>query len=115
MSDLPGLLIDGPLRTGDGEADQVNDPSDGSDIVALAAASRAQVDEAVDCADRAFPIWSGFSPKERLLALLRIADRIESLGDEFAALEMRNLCISRQRITTGLVLLRHNGLESNRR
>ena len=90
MSDLPGLLIDGALRTGDGEADQVNDPSNGSEIVALAGASRAQVDEAVDAADRAFPIWSGFSPKERSIALLRIANRIESLADEFAELEMRN-------------------------
>ena len=90
MSDLPGLLIGGNFRTGEGEADQVNDPSDGSQIVALAGASRAQVDEAVDAADRAFPIWSGFSPKERSLALLKIADRLESIQDELAELEMRN-------------------------
>ena len=90
MSALPGLLIDGRFRTGEGEADQVNDPSDGSEIVALAGASRAQVDEAVDAADRAFPIWSAFSPKERSLALLRIADRLESIQDELAELEMRN-------------------------
>ena len=90
MTDLPGLLIDGAFCAGDGEAEQVNDPSDGSEIVALAGASRAQVDEAVDAADRAFPIWSAFSPKERSLALLRIADRLESMRDELAELEMRN-------------------------
>ena len=90
MTDLPGLLIDGAFCAGDGEAEQVNDPSDGSEIVALAGASRAQVDEAVDAADRAFPIWSAFSPKERSLALLRIADRLESMRNELAELEMRN-------------------------
>ena len=90
MNDRPGLLIGGSFSAGEGETDQVNDPSDGSEIVVLAGASRAQVDEAVDAADRAFPIWSSFSPKERSLALLRIAERIESLQDEFAELEMRN-------------------------
>ena len=90
MIDLPGLLIANTFRTGEGEADQVNDPSDGSEIVALAGASRAQVDDAVDAADRAFPVWSGFTPKERSLAMLQIADRLESIQDELAELEMRN-------------------------
>ena len=90
MIDLPGLLIANTFRTGEGEADQVNDPSDGSEIVALAGASRAQVDDAVDAADRAFPVWSGFTPKERSLAMLRIADRLESIQGELAELEMRN-------------------------
>lgn len=90
MNDRPGLLIGGSFSAGEGETDQVNDPSDGSEIVVLAGASRAQVDEAVDAADRAFPIWSSFLPKERSLALLRIAERIGSLQDEFAELEMRN-------------------------
>ena len=90
MNDRPGLLIGGSFSAGEGEADQVNDPSDGSEIVVLAGASRAQVDEAVDAADRAFPIWSSFLPKERSLALLCIAERIGSLQDEFAELEMRN-------------------------
>ena len=90
MTDLPGLLIDGAFQRGEGELEQVNDPTDGSSIVSLAGASRAQVDEAVTAADRAFPIWSGFSPKERSLAMLKIADRIEAKQDELAELEMRN-------------------------
>ena len=90
MNDLSGLLIDGAFQRGEGELEQVNDPTDGSSIVSLAGASRAQVDEAVTAADRAFPIWSGFSPKERSLAMLKIADRIEAKQDELAELEMRN-------------------------
>ena len=90
MTDLPGLLIDGAFQRGEGEPEQVNDPTDGSSIVSLAGASRAQVDDAVAAADRAFPIWSGFSPKERSLAMLKIADRIEAKQDELAELEMRN-------------------------
>ncbi len=90
MTDLLGLLIDGAYQRGEGEPEQVNDPTDGSMIVSLAGASRAQVDNAVAAADRAFPIWSGFSPKERSLAMLKIADRIEAKQDELAELEMRN-------------------------
>ncbi len=90
MTDLPGLLIDGAFQRGEGEPEQVNDPTDGSSIVSLVGASRAQVDDAVAAADRAFPIWSGFSPKERSLAMLKIADRIEAKQDELAELEMRN-------------------------
>lgn len=90
MTDVHGVMIDGRYRTGEGEAEQVNDPCDGSQIAALAIVSRAQVDEAVASADRAFGLWSTFSPKERSLAMLKIADRIESLRDEFAELEMRN-------------------------
>ena len=90
MTDLQGLLIGGEYRRGEGEADQVNDPNDGSEIVSLAGASRAQVDDAVAAADVAFPVWSAFTPKERSLALLKVADRLESMQDELAELEMRN-------------------------
>ena len=90
MTDLPGLMIGGAFRHGEGEPDQVNDPNDGSEIVSLAGASRAQVDEAVAAADAAFPIWAAFTPKDRSLAMLKIADRLEGMQDEFAALEMRN-------------------------
>ena len=90
LGELSGLLIAGALLRGEGEVEAVNDPSDGSPIVALAGASRGQVDAAVAAADRAFPVWSAFTPKERSLAMLKIADRIEGMQDELAQLEMRN-------------------------
>ena len=90
MTELQGLLIGGEYRRGEGEADQVNDPTDGSEIVSLAGASRAQVDDAVAAADAAFPVWSAFTPKERSLALLKVADRLEAMQDDLAELEMRN-------------------------
>ena len=85
-----GLFIDGASRAGEGEVEQVNDPTDGQSIVALAGASREQVDDAVRAADRAFPVWSAMTPKERSVRLLKIADRIEQSEDELAELEMRN-------------------------
>jgi aminobutyraldehyde dehydrogenase len=84
------LFIGGTPRDGEGEIEQVNDPSDGSSIVALAGASKEQVDAAVRAADGAFPVWSAMPPKERSLRMLRIAERIEGCEDELADLEMRN-------------------------
>ena len=90
MTELSGLFIDGAAFVGEGEAEAVNDPTDGSSIAELAGASKLQVDDAVQAANRAFPGWSALSPKDRSLRLLRIADSIERRQDELAELEMRN-------------------------
>lgn len=90
MTDVAGVFIDGARRAGDGEAEQVTDPTDGSSIVSLPGASKEQVDAAVQSANRAFPIWSAMAPKERSLRLLKVADRIEQCQDELADIEMRN-------------------------
>jgi aminobutyraldehyde dehydrogenase len=87
---VAGLFIDGAQIAGEGEIEQVNDPTDGSSIVKLPGASRDQVDAAVRSANTAFPIWSAMSPKERSIRLLRIAERIEQCQEELAELEMRN-------------------------
>uniref|UniRef100_UPI00286D9A7A aldehyde dehydrogenase family protein n=1 Tax=Sphingomonas sp. TaxID=28214 RepID=UPI00286D9A7A len=90
VSERACLFVNGRSVAGSGEVELVNDPSDGSQIVALAGANKAQVDEAVRAADAAFPTWSAMPPKERALRLLRIAERIEQCGDELAEVEMRN-------------------------
>ncbi|WP_205478310.1 gamma-aminobutyraldehyde dehydrogenase [Sphingomonas arenae] len=90
MTDIAGLFINGQSASGDGDAETVNDPSNGQLIAQLPGASRQQVDAAVQAAHRAFPLWSAMTPKERSWRMLKIADRIESMTDELAELEMRN-------------------------
>ncbi|HEY4447462.1 MAG TPA: gamma-aminobutyraldehyde dehydrogenase [Steroidobacteraceae bacterium] len=84
------LLIGGRLVTGEGAADAVLDAATGTEIASVHAASVSQVEEAVRAAEAAFPGWARTAPKERSLALLRIAEEIEADADGYAALESRN-------------------------
>ena len=84
------LLIGGRLVTGEGTADAVLDAATGAEIASVPAATVAQVDQAVQAAEAAFPGWARTAPKERAAALLRIAEAIEADADGFAALESRN-------------------------
>jgi len=90
MTDRTGQFIDGKALSGDEAPESVFNPATGAVIASLASASRAQVDAAISSAERGFAVWSAMSPKERSLRMLRIADQIEALADEFAELEMRN-------------------------
>ncbi len=90
MTDLQSLFINGRSADGAGEAETVNDPSNGELIATLPGASRQQVEAAVQSAHDAFPLWSAMTPKERSWRMLRIADAIEARTDEFAEMEMRN-------------------------
>jgi aminobutyraldehyde dehydrogenase len=84
------LLIGGRLVTGEGAADAVLDAATGGEIASVHAASVSQVEEAVRAAEAAFPGWARTAPRERSLALLRIAEEIEADADGYAALESRN-------------------------
>jgi aminobutyraldehyde dehydrogenase len=84
------LLIGGRLVGGEGAADVVLDAASGAEIARVAAASVEQVQAAVSAAEDAFGGWSRTAPKDRSLALLRIAADIEAEADDYAALESRN-------------------------
>jgi aminobutyraldehyde dehydrogenase len=84
------LLIGGRRQAGRGEAEAVLNPRTGASITEVPEASPEQVDAAVAAAQSAFDAWSRTTPAERSAALHRIADRIESEGDAFAALESLN-------------------------
>jgi aminobutyraldehyde dehydrogenase len=84
------LLIDGAFVAGEGEAEKVLNPSTGEQLVALSEASAEQVHKAVSAAHRAFDSWSESTPMERSRLLLRLADAIESRGEQFARLESLN-------------------------
>lgn len=84
------LLVNGRLVPGEGAAEAILDPASGQEIVQVAEASAAQIEEAVAAADGAFPTWAETTPAERSGLLLELARRIEAEAEAFAALESRN-------------------------
>jgi aminobutyraldehyde dehydrogenase len=84
------LLVNGKLRTAQGDELGILDPATGKVIVHVREASDEQVDAAVAAAAKAFPGWAGTVPKDRSSLLLKLADRIEAEGMWFAKLESQN-------------------------
>jgi aminobutyraldehyde dehydrogenase len=84
------LLINGKLIKGKGEEQDVLNPATGKVITQVAEASEEQITAAVNAASKAFAGWSATVPKDRATLLLKLADRIETEGKEFAALESQN-------------------------
>ena len=84
------LLIGNALEPGQDAREPILNPRTGGLILDVAEASPDQIDRAVAAARRAFDGWSRTTPAERSAALHRIADRIESEADGFAALEALN-------------------------
>jgi len=65
-------------------------PSTGEVFATAPISSETEVDAAVSSAAAAFEGWRDTTPAERSLALLRIADAIESRADEFVKAESQN-------------------------
>jgi len=84
------LLINGRLVAGQGDVEEILNPATGKAIARIAEASTGQVDAAVKAATSAFDGWSRTPPKDRAALLLKLADRIEAAGPEFARLESQN-------------------------
>ena len=66
------------------------DPSTGEVFATAPISGTAEVDAAFASAADAFPGWRDATPSERSLALLRIADALESRADEFVKAESQN-------------------------
>ena len=75
------LLIDGAFVPGEGDAENVLNPSTGELLVALREASPDQVHKAVSAAHRAFDSWSETTPMERSRMMLKLADAIEARAE----------------------------------
>jgi aminobutyraldehyde dehydrogenase len=84
------LLINNQLQPGEGSAEAILDAARGTAIATVREATIAQLDAAVESAERAFEGWSQTPPKDRSAALLKLADRIEAEGQTFAQLESSN-------------------------
>jgi aminobutyraldehyde dehydrogenase len=84
------MLIGSRFEAGTEAEEHILNPKTGGKIVDLPEASHAQIDAAVDAAERAFVSWATTTPAERSGYLLKIADAIEKDADAFAALESLN-------------------------
>lgn len=79
------LLIDGLPTPGDHDL-EVRNPATGELVTHASRASRAQLDQAVEAARRAFGPWSARRPQERRDVLRAIADVVAEHADELARL-----------------------------
>jgi aminobutyraldehyde dehydrogenase len=84
------MLIGSKFEAGTETEEKVLNPKTGETILSLPEASRAQVDAAVDAAEKAFDSWSATTPSQRSAYLLKIADAIEQDAAGFATLESLN-------------------------
>jgi betaine-aldehyde dehydrogenase len=74
----------------DGRTTDLIDPSSGEKYATAALSSEADVDKAFESAATAFESWGQTTPSERQLALIRIADAIESRAAELVDVESQN-------------------------
>jgi betaine-aldehyde dehydrogenase len=84
-------FIDGAYRdpAGGATAPLIN-PATGDEFARAPISGPEDVDRACDAAQQAFATWRDTTPKDRSLALLRIADAFEARAEEFIALESEN-------------------------
>jgi len=85
-----GVHIDGETRLGRGSVRQLVDPADAEVFSEIAQASLDDTAEAIASAKAAAPAWAALTPGERSLALLRLADAMESHADELTELEVQD-------------------------
>ena len=73
-----------------GTAEIIN-PATGETIAEVPEGTEADVDRAVEAAQKAWPEWRDATPAERAEVLLKLADVIEENAEELAELESRNV------------------------
>jgi betaine-aldehyde dehydrogenase len=90
-------FIDGEWTdAGDGATEEVLNPATATPMAEAPLSTKVDVDRAVDAASRAFETWSTAVPGDRALALLKLAEAIESNADELSDLESQNAGKPRQ-------------------
>jgi acyl-CoA reductase-like NAD-dependent aldehyde dehydrogenase len=85
------LVIDGRVRRSSaGQFFTSVDPASGNGFADVAEADKADVEEAVDAAQRAFPVWRSTPPAEKGRLLLAVSRAITAERQELAFLESRD-------------------------
>lgn len=86
------IFIGGHWRHGGGKMMQSSFPADGSLNATMHAASLDDLQEAIECADRAWrePTWRNALPHQRAKILHKVADDIEARTDELAHMQSRD-------------------------
>ncbi len=89
MTEKIKTFMSGQWRDASGPEYTTQYPADGTTVASLHAATAADVDEAVQYAEKARkePSWAGLKPHQRASILYRIADGIRARGEELAQLQ----------------------------
>ena len=90
LKDLANFINGEHVAAASGQASDVIDPSTGEAYVRAPVSGPADVDAALRAAAAAYEGWRDATPAQRSLALLRLADAIESRAEEIVAAECRN-------------------------
>ncbi len=93
MADSHQMFIDGEwVNSSAGETRDVVNPATGEVLATVQEATAEDVDRAVAAAKKAFDrTWFDSTPKDRQLALLKLADAVEANADEIVRLEALNV------------------------
>jgi 1-pyrroline dehydrogenase len=93
MADSYQMFINGEwVNSTDGQTRDVIDPATGEVIATVQEGTKEDADKAVAAAKAAFEgDWYDSTPKDRQLALLRLADRIEEHANDIVELEAKNV------------------------
>ncbi|HEX5938480.1 MAG TPA: gamma-aminobutyraldehyde dehydrogenase [Actinomycetota bacterium] len=93
MADAYQMFINGEwVNSSDGQTRDVIDPATGEVIASVQEGTKEDADRAVAAAKAAFEgDWYDSTPKDRQLALLKMADRIEEHADDIVKLEAQNV------------------------
>jgi 1-pyrroline dehydrogenase len=92
MADMQLMYVDGEqVAADDGASEPVINPATGAQIATVPLGGAADVQRAVDAAEKAFDGWSATTPGKRAELLLELADRLNNHAEEFAQLESLNV------------------------
>ena len=90
MKSLQNFINGQSLPSKSGRTSEIINPATGAAYATAAVSDAADVEVAMQAAKNAFPGWRDSTPSERQRALLKIADALESRGDELIAIECEN-------------------------
>ena len=90
MKKLQNFINGKSVDSASGEVTTLINPATAQPFATAPKSNAADIDKAMKAASAAFVDWRDSTPSERQKALLKIADAIESRGDEFVAIESEN-------------------------
>ena len=88
--ELKNFINGEQVAAASGQTSEVINPSNAQAYAEAPVSGEADVDSAFKAAASAFDVWSNFTPGERQLALLKIADALEARAGEAADVESEN-------------------------
>jgi len=92
MADSHQMFINGEwVNSSDGATRDIISPASGAVIASVQEGTGVDAEKAIAAAKTAFETWYDSTPKDRQLALLKLADRIEENAEEIVKLEAENV------------------------